>query len=157
MSGNGDDPKTHREKRTDEELLRAIQQAEADDDLAEIEALSPAELDARIRANGGDPEAIGARGARLAEELLARRKRLRWQAKAHGDVGSALAKMNEVARTPKLPRAELLARIEAARGDARFRGPIAASFRKRTAEESSDEELRGLLDEIEMLRKLEES
>jgi hypothetical protein len=144
-------------KRTDEELLAAIQQAEADDDLAEIEAMSPDELNASIRADGGDPEAIGARGAKLAEELLARRKRLRWQAKAHGDMGRAFAKMQEAPRTPALPRAELLARIEAARVDARFRGSIAAAFRKRTADESTDDELRGLLDEIEMLRKLEES
>jgi len=145
------------QKRSAEDVLRAIDQIDADDDLAAIEAMAPADLDASIRASGGDPDAIGARGARLAEELLARRKRLRWQAKAHGDMASALAKMNEAPRTPKLPRGELLARVEAARDDARFRAPIAAAFRKRTADESTDEELRGLLDEIEMLRKLEES
>ena len=144
-------------KRSPEEILRAIEQTEADADLAEIAAMSPGELDAKIRAEGGDPVAIGERGARLAEELLARRKRLRWQAKAHGEMGRALAKMKEAPKTPKLPRAELLARIEAARTDLRFRAPVAAAFRKRTAEESSDEELARLLDEIEMLRKLEES
>jgi hypothetical protein len=144
-------------KRPPAELLRAIDAIEADDDLAEVAAMTPAALDASIRAAGGDPEAIGARGARLAEELLARRKRLRWQAKARGDMTSALAKMSEAQRTPKLPRKELLDRIEAARADGRFRAPIAAAFRKRTAEESTDLELQGLLDEIEMLRKLEES
>jgi hypothetical protein len=148
-----DDKKT----RSPADLLRAIEGTAADADLAAIDAMSPAEVDAAIRANGGDPEAIGARGAKLAEELLARRKRLRWQAKAHGDMTGALVKMSAAPRTPRLPRPELLARIEAARGDARFRGAIAASFRKRTAEESTDDELRGLLDEIEMLRKLEES
>jgi hypothetical protein len=144
-------------KRSIGDIRRAIDQAKGDDDLQAVGAMSPAELDASIRAEGGDPEAIGARGARLAEELLGRRKGLRSQAKAHGDVASALAKMKEAPRTPILPRADLLARIEAARSDARLRTPIAAAFRKRTAEESTDDELRGLLDEIEMLRKRDEA
>jgi hypothetical protein len=144
-------------KRTDEELIAAIAQAEADDDLAEIEAMSPAELDASIRAGGGDPDAIAARGLRLVEELLERRQRLDWQAKARGNMESALAKMATAPKTPKLPRGDLLKRIDAARTDARFKAPIAAAFRKRTAEESTDDELRRLLDEIEMLRTLEGS
>jgi hypothetical protein len=144
-------------KRAPEETLRAIEEAAADADLAEIAAMPAAELDAQIRADGGDPEAIGARGARLAEELLARRKRLQWQAKARGDMNAALAKMATVPKTPALPRRDLLDRIEAARNDARFRTPIAAAFRKRTADESTDDELRRLLDEIEMLRALGES
>jgi hypothetical protein len=146
-----------KKKRSPAELLRAIQRTEEDDDLAEVAAMSASELDASIRAEGGDPKAIGERGARLAEELLARRKRLRWTAKARGNTESALAKMDAAPRTPKLPRAELLARIEAARSDGRFKAPLAAAFRKRTAEESTDEELRRLLDEIEMLRTLEVS
>jgi hypothetical protein len=150
MTGTG-------KKRPPEELLAAIDQAEADADLAEIEALSEDALDAQIRAAGGDPDAIGRRGAALAEELLARRKRLDWQAKARGDMQAALAKMATAPRTPKLPRADLLALIRAAQKDARFRSPITAAFRKRSAEECSDDELRRLLDEIAMLRKLEES
>jgi hypothetical protein len=147
----------NKKKRTDEEVLAAIAQTEADDDLAEIAAMTPAQLDASIREGGGDPDAIGARGAQLAAELLERRKRLRWQAKARGNMESALAKMAEAPKTPKLPRPELLARIAAARSDGRFKAPIAAAFRKRTAEESTDDELRGLLDEIEMLRMLDQS
>jgi hypothetical protein len=156
MSGTGDKPAGGK-KRTDEELLAAIEQAEADDDLAELAAMSPAELDASIRADGGDPEAIRARGLRLVEELMERRERLAWQAKARGDMQSAFAKMAGAPKTPKLPRRELLDRIEAARSDGRFQAPLAAAFRKRTAEESTDDELRRLLDEIEMLRMLEES
>jgi hypothetical protein len=144
-------------KRTAEEVLRAIDATEDDAALAEIKAMSEEELDASIRADGGDPDAIGERGARLAEELLARRKRLRWQAKARGDMDAALAKMREAPRTPALPRAELIARLEAARSDPRFAAPVTAAFRKRPAEESTDDELRRLLDEIEMLRKLQES
>jgi hypothetical protein len=141
-------------KRTHEDLLAAIEQAGADDDLTEIEAMSPAALDASIRADGGDPEGIAARGLRLVEELTERRKRLAWQAKARGDMQSAFAKMAEAPRTPALPRDELMKRINAARADARLHAPIAAAFRKRTAEESTDDELRRLLDEIEMLRML---
>jgi hypothetical protein len=144
-------------KRTDEELLEAIDQAAADDDLAEIAALTSEQVDATIRAQGGDPEAIGARGAQLARELLERRKRLAWQGEARRGLEAAQAKMAQAPRTPKLPRPELLARLAAAQKDARFSAPIAAAFRKRTAQESSDEELRRLLDEIEMLRMLEPS
>jgi len=150
MSGSGNNGT----KRTDLELLAAIMQAEADDDLAEIAAMSRAELDASIREGGGDPEGIRARGARLAQELGERRRRLAWQATARGDLESALAKMAGAPKTPKLPRRELLDRIAAARSDGRFEAPIAAAFRKRTAEETTDDELRRLLDEIEMLRRM---
>ena len=148
---------TEKKKRSDEEVLDAIAQAEDDDALAEIEAMTPAALDASIREGGGDPDAIAARGVRLVEELMERRRRLEWQAKARGNLEASLAKMAEAPKTPKLPRHELLARITAARSDARWKAPIAAAFRKRTAEESTDDELRRLLDEIEMLRTLEES
>jgi hypothetical protein len=67
-------------KRSPVELLRAIQRTEQDGDLAAIAAMSESELDASIRSNGGDPKGIGERGARLAEELLARRKRARLRA-----------------------------------------------------------------------------
>ena len=155
MMGSGDEKE--KKMRSPAEVLRAIEATEADADLAEIAAMTPAELDAKIRAEGGDPVAIGERGARLAEELLARRKRLQWQAKARGNMEATLAKMATAPKTPKLPRKELIDRIEAARHDARLRAPIAAAFRKRTAEKSSDDELRRLLDEIEMLRTLDES
>jgi hypothetical protein len=152
MTGHEND-----KRRAPEETLRAIEETAADADLAEIAAMPARDLDAQIRAGGGDPEGIGARGARLAGELLARRKRLQWQAKARDDMNAALAKMATVPRTPALPREELRRRIEAARSDARFGAPIAAAFRKRSAEESTDDELRRLLDEIEMLRALGES
>jgi hypothetical protein len=150
MSGTGTG-----KKRSPEELLRAIDQGESDADLAAIEALSESALDAGIRAQGGDPDAIARRGAALAEELLARRKRLGWQVKARADMEAARAKMATAPKTPPLPRSELLDRIEAARNDARLRAPVTAAFRKRGAEECSDDELRSLLDEIEMLRALE--
>jgi hypothetical protein len=144
-------------KRTDEELLAAIERTADDPELAEIAAMPGAELDAAIRADGGDPDAIGERGARFAQEMLARRKRLRWQEAARTELEAMQAKVAGMPRTPALPRAELIARLKAAQSDARFREPIAAAFRKRSAEESTEEELRLLLDDIEMLRRLEES
>jgi len=140
-------------KRSPEELLNAIEHAEADTDLAEIDALSKDDLDAQIRANGGDPDAIGRRGAALAEELLARRKRLSWQAEARAAMDAERAKMATAPKTPPLPREELLARFEAARNDPRF--PVGVHFRNRKSGELSDDELREILDEIEMLRTLE--
>jgi hypothetical protein len=153
MTGRGENGSG--KKRPDEDVLAAIDAAEADANLAEVAALSPEALDASIRANGGDPDAIAARGVQLVQELLERRQRLDWQAKARANMEDALAKMATAPKTPKLPRGELLKKIDAARTDARFKAPIAAAFRKRTADESTDDELRRLLDEIEMLRTLE--
>jgi hypothetical protein len=58
--------------------------------------------------------------------------------------------------TERLPCAELLRRLDVARNDPRFATPVAAPFRQKTAEASTDEELQALLDQIELLRKLEE-
>jgi hypothetical protein len=57
-------------------------------------------------------------------------------------------------RFTDLPREELLARIHAARADARFSAPVVTAFRKRREEEATDEELRAVLEEIEVLRRL---
>lgn len=46
-----------------------------DADVLDPEAMSDEEVDAEIRAHGGDPEAIGQRGAAFVAELLAKRRK----------------------------------------------------------------------------------
>ena len=130
-------------------LWKALKDAEIEDDIAEILAMSDAELDAYITANGGDPAEIGAAGEALAKELDASLDRLAW----HGDMEKKLADFRATAAAKraapreKLSRPELLARIERARSDPRFTAPVAALFRSKTPEASTDEELQGLLDQ----------
>lgn len=144
-----------KKKRTPAEVLRAIEEQRWKDEAARIAALSDAEVDAEIRADGGDPQAIRARGKAFVDQLLAPREEPGWRerAKAKLEAVRALADKWDAPR-PRLSRKEIEQRIEAARHDARFAQPVAALFRKRSMEESSDEELLEMLDEIELLRRL---
>jgi hypothetical protein len=143
-------------KRDPVALWRALQEQAMEDELAEIEAMSDEELDAHIRANGGDPEAIRASGAAFVKELLAAREANAWR--------QAVAKKNEAARAivdekkkgPKLSRDELLSRLRRARNDPRFAEPVAALFHGKSEQASTDEELQALIDQIELLAKLDE-
>jgi hypothetical protein len=138
-------------KRDDVALWHAIQEAELDDDVAELEAMSDDELDAYIAANGGDPAGIRRRGVELVKELAAK------QAARESAVKKLEAFRIEAAArrsAPLLPRAELLARLAAARNDPRFQSPVATMFQKKQPEASTDEELQSLVDAIELLAKL---
>jgi hypothetical protein len=138
------------------DLWKAIKDAEIEDDLNEILAMSDEELDADIRKNGGDPEAISARGVAHAKEMMASRERTAWQVEAIAKL-EAFQKLADAQRsTERLPRAEILRRLDVARNDPRFSSPVTVLFRNKTPEASSDEELQGLLEQIELLRKLEE-
>ena len=143
-------------KRDGRALWRALQDQEAQDDFDEIMAMSDDEVDAYIAANGGDPKAIRASGVALGKELSARAERLGW----HDDMANKAKGYRDLAeqkrQRPRLSREELLARIEAARNDARFSTPIAAMFHDKKPEASTDEELRAMLDQIELLAKLDE-
>jgi hypothetical protein len=117
--------------------------------------MSDAELDAYVSANGGDPAAIRSKTEALVKTLVESRERLPW----HGEMESKLAAFRTMAeanrsRTP-LPRAELLDRLKVARNNPRFAAPAAALFQKKTSEASTDEELQAMLDELELLAKLE--
>ncbi len=122
----------------------------ADQDLGEE---TPAEVARGIREAGGDPEAIAARGKAFAAELLAKRARLGWRAQARARLDSARALADAMPSRRGLPRAELLARIEALRGASR----VVVAYRGRKPEEASDDELAALLEELELAAKLDES
>jgi hypothetical protein len=53
-------------RRTDEELLQALERMEA---LEETAAMTDEQIEAEIRAKGGDPDAIGRRGVELVKKL----------------------------------------------------------------------------------------
>jgi hypothetical protein len=143
-------------KRDGLELLRALEESEAMDDLEEIDALSDEELDAKIRAAGGDPEAIRARGKAFAEAQLAKREASRGMLERL-EAFRAEAATASRSGGPVLPRAALLARLEQARQDPRFATPVAMLFRQKSAEASTDAELQALVESLELLSKLEEA
>jgi hypothetical protein len=142
--------KKKKEQRTDAETWDAIQ---AEMELDRIKSLTPEEVNAEIRAAGGDPEAIGQRGAELAKKLLAERG-MDWKARAAARRAETEKRAGAMPSFAAMPRTELLARIAAARSDKRFSAPVVAAFRKRREEEASDDELRALLEEIELLRRM---
>jgi len=136
--------------KTDAEVF---DQLHADAELDRIKHLTPDEVSAEIRADGGDPEAIGARGAALAAKLLAERA-LDWKTRAARRKEAMDRSIGEWPSFKALSRPELLARIHTARSDARFSAPVVAAFRKRGEEDVSDDELRAILEEIEVVRRL---
>jgi hypothetical protein len=149
-------PKPPKPARDPVALYKAIQDAAVADDVDEIFSLSDADLDAYITQNGGDPTRIRASGRALADSLLAQRARTAW----HDDANAKLSAFRTLAAasrtTERLPRPELLRRLDLARNDPRFATPVGALFRQKTAEASTDDELQALLDQIDLLRKLEE-
>ena len=143
-------------KRDARALYYALEEQAAEDSLDEIAAMSDEQLDRLIDENGGDSRAIRASGAALANELSERRERLGWHADMERKIDVFRASASAQPRRAKLPRAELLRRIAAARGDARFAAPVAALFQKKTSEASTDDELAALLEQIELLAKIDE-
>ena len=136
-------------------LWRRIQEQKNEDEIDELAAESDGEVDRYILEHGGDSAAIRASGAAFVKGLIERRERLGW----HGKVDKQLSSIRETAASmktkEKLPRAELLQRLTAARSDPRFSVPVAALFYDKTMDASTDDELQAMLDQIELLAKLE--
>ena len=141
--------------------MKALEEARWREEAEAIEAMSGAEVDAELRSFGGDPAQIRAKGAALAARLHeehtgeAITTPLAWEANAQAKLDEVRRLAGTVRKT-KLPRAELLAKVDAARNDPRFTKKVGALFRKRTEEESSDEEHETILEAIELLAKIEE-
>jgi hypothetical protein len=142
-------------KRTDVELWDALEKMADDDELERVMNMTDAEVAEEIRANGGDPDAIGQRGQALANRLM----REQWQKAAKAKLEAARAVLDKPGprKARGLSRDDLLKRIEIARSDPRLGGSIAVAFHKRTLDESSDAELEAMLDSIEDLVRLEDS
>ena len=141
--------------------MKALEDARWREEAKAIDAMSADEVDAELRSFGGDPVHIRAKGAahaaRLHEEHTGEKiaPPLAWEASAQAKLDE-VRKLAGTVRKTKLPRADLLAKVDAARNDPRFQKKVGALFRKRTAEESSDEELETILEAIALLAKIEE-
>jgi hypothetical protein len=142
-------------KRDPRALFRAMKEQELEDDLDEILAMSDAELDRELAAGGGDPAAIRAAGVAHVARLIGDRERLAWHGAAASKLDALRATAAAMKTKTRLSRDELLTRIAIARENPRFAAPVAVLFQKKTEEAATDEELQDLLDEIELLAKVE--
>lgn len=134
-------------QRSDKELVDALDESLTADVLAKDYPSN--ELDDELRQAGVDPVEVGKWGASLVAEL-AKKRRLAWRAEAQKTREAMQAKLARRTNHGALPRAELVARIEAARQDPRLKGPVAMAARNLTGE-TSEEELRQILEDIETL------
>lgn len=116
-------------------------------------AVPRAEIQKRLREAGGNPAEIVKRGRAKVEELLERR-RLAWQDKARARLTAQRSLLQSSSRQVERTRPQLLAEIQRARTDPALHGTAAIAFHKRKPEEASDEELEQMLEEFEMLKKL---
>lgn len=113
------------------------------------------EIDAQLSAMGLDPEDIEKRGARTARR--ASMGALDWRAQARQKIQQRNALLEQFDRAPRptLGRGELLEAIERARLATREgEAHISTYFRSRTPEVASNEELQGLLQDLELLHAL---
>jgi hypothetical protein len=140
--------------KTDSELWAALEGL--DDDLLDV-GVSEQAIDDQLKSLGVDPSALGRRGAEFVTQAKDQ-ERLAWQ-------GEARARQAELRRrasgfkteVPRgMTREAVLARLEELRTATPELGTaIRMAARKRKPEESSDDELRTLLEEMEALRAIE--
>jgi hypothetical protein len=139
-----------KKQKTDAELFDEL---EAAAELERIKNLSADEVAAEVLADGGDPGAIGARGAALAAAMMPERQ-LEWTDRAAKRSAAMDERIGAWPVFATMSRADMEARVETARRDARFSAPVVSAYRKRGEGELTDDELRALLEEIEVLRRL---
>lgn len=131
--------------RTDEELWRAVQ--DLDRDL--VDPATPTEVvDSAIRAIRLDPATLRAEGRALAAALLDEKRRA-WMTAARQNIESMRTRARSTTDFSSMDKQMLLAELERWRAHPTAGGEIRAAFRNRKAEESSVEDLRSLLEEIE--------
>jgi len=136
--------------RTDQELWQALEKL---DDPLDPRTPS-ASIDASLREGGIDPEALADEGARLVAALKKKAARPAWQEAAQRKKEAFARLTRPIGEAIAESRDAILARLNALRTDPRFGTQIATAFHKRKPEESSDEELRALLEDMEDLRVL---
>ena len=132
----------------DDKILRELEEALA----ADYAMNAPLEeIESDLAKRGIDPARIAARARELAVSRAAS-KEPDWRARAREKLDAARAKIRRVAGDyAKLTRDQLLERLEELRVHPSLRSPVVAAFRKRDPEESSDEELREMLADMDSL------
>ena len=120
-----------------------------------LDPATPIELvHAYLRSAGGNPEEIRNEAAEFVRVLLERR-RLSWQEKARQRISKRAPLLARVTRFAEMTEAQLVQHFNRLRSDPSLGPSVAGAFRKRRAEESTVEELRSFLQEIEALRAIE--
>lgn len=140
--------------KTDPELWNALQGL--DDDLLDF-SLPEALVDEELKKIGIDPDDLAKRGGAFIVQVR-EEERLSWQKRAHERRSQLHSRASRVqTRVPaEMGRADLLTRLEELRAtDPSIGSAIMMAARKRKPEESSDDELRGLVAEMEALRAIE--
>lgn len=139
--------------KTDRELWAALQGL--DDDLLDP-SLPETVVDAELRALGVDPKALADRAVQFVAKAK-EEERLAWQTRAREqkDRLEALASHSVSSLPALMSRQQVLDRLdELRRADAEVGPAIKMAARKRKPEQSTDEELRTLLEEMEALRSI---
>lgn len=119
-----------------------------------VDMLDPATpiatVEAYLREHGADPGQLRREATEFVGELMEKR-RLAWQDRARRLIAKRAPLLERVARVAAMTRDEILLRLDQLRSDGRVR----AAFRNRRPEESSLDELRALLGEVELVRDIE--
>jgi hypothetical protein len=115
-------------------------------------AYPPSALDEELKQRGFDSDALAASGRAFAHELLEKRRQA-WRGPARAELAKVRDKLAGVAPIMESERGPLLARLAKAKSDPRLE-KLAASFRGKSLEEATIEELQDLCAEVEKLRAL---
>lgn len=139
--------------KTDKELWQALEGL--DDDLLDPR-MPDAMVEEELRQLGIDPNAL----ARRTLDTVARTKkeeRLSWQTRARERRGILEGRTAKTTVPETMDRGAMLARLNELRSsNSRIGSAITVAARKRKPEQSSDEELRALLEDMETLRAIED-
>ena len=141
--------------RSEKELWKALESL--DDDLFDPK-VPEAVLDEELKSMGVDPAALAKRSAEFVANLK-EEERLSWQARARARRAELQARASRaVSKVPvDMNRRAILARLDELRAtDPNMGTAIKIAARKRKPEESTDEELRALLEEMEALQAIED-
>lgn len=142
--------------KTEKELWQALEGL--DDDLLDLD-LPEAVVDGELKALGVDPAALAKRGQEFVA-VVKDEERLSWQVRAKESRArlEALAAESRAKVPADMGRQAMLLRLdELRRTDPTVGTAIKMAARKRKPEESTDDELRALLEEMEALRAIEGS
>ena len=144
-------PKKRSPAETWDAIMKGADDADADAgrEMDRILAMSDADLDRELAADGLDPAKVRVEGKAFADRLLGKRvadTKLVDELRRERDRLLAIR-----ARRGKLDRSALLERIALAKTHPRLPAPLVAQFRNRGTEEATLEELESTLDALEGL------
>lgn len=139
--------------RTDKDIWLALQMIE--DDLLDP-SLPDDTVEDELRELGLDPEMLAKIGTEFVG-VLREKERLSWQTKALERRAQLEARVSAAKIASDMDRNAILARLNELRASsAKLGTAIMLAARKRKPEESNDNELRDLWEEMEMLRAMED-